>query len=315
MTIPDLMQYVDPLCGIATPYGNLFPPGSRVAAYVRSSARDGDDAIRGKLRSTLAQGLALCKSGYGDVVLVLPGHSENVSGTTGLANLVPGTTIIGLGDPRQDYAPTFTWTATTANWAIDDKNVTIAGLRLVLGGADGVSNAMSFSAAGCKFIGNRLILATSALLECTIGMTVAAGATDLLVKGNKSRGAVGVTTEVILISGAAAGVDIEDNDFQMLGSAAATGVIAGTAAATNVRILRNILHNSHASSSATISWTDVAATGFIDGNRSLLMADGVAASTGIVLAGVTNNRLKCGVNYTTDEPGKSGVLSPAACAT
>jgi hypothetical protein len=313
MMYSDITPYLVPRSGLKTPYGHLFPPGGRVVARVRATAREGDDAYQDIMVKTLAAGLARCKSGYGDVVLVEEGHAES---DADLTNLVPGTTIIGLGDPRQDSAPTFTWATTTTNWAVNDKNVTIAGLRLVLGGADGVTTGITFSAAGCRFIGNHMVAATSAALECTTCLSVSAGATDLLIAKNTARGAVGATTSVVAVAGAADSVEIVDNDFVVLGSAAATGVIHVSAAATNLRILGNKLTNSKSDSTAAISVaTATAATGIFADNDSVIFADGVAASTGILFAGSPSATIRCFRNQTCDEPRVSGVLSPAGCAT
>jgi len=265
--------------------------------------------------ASIGAALARCKSGYPDIVFVLPGHAENCAATGGLANLVPGCFLISLGDPEKDDGPTVNFTATASNWAIDDKNVTIAGLRFVAA-ADPVTAMLTFSAAGCRFMGNMIVTATSAALECTTCITVAAGATSLKILRNKSRGITGATTSVIAISGAADDVEIAENDLQMPGSAAATGVIHISAAATNLRIHHNTLVNSKSDSTAALSVaTATAAAGKVNDNDSIIYTDGVAASTGILFAGSPSATLRCFRNYTCDEPRVSGVLSPAGCAT
>jgi hypothetical protein len=183
-----------------------------------------------------------------------------------------------------------------------------------MGGANGVTSGIAFSAAGCKFVNNRIITATTADLECTTCLSVAAGATSLKISKNKSRGVTGATTSVVSITGAAEDVEISDNDFQMPGSAAATGVIAVGAAATNLRILRNLLSNAKSDSTAALSVANVACTGVVKENSFVIYADGVAASTGIVFTS-TGALLRCFDNKTCDEPRVSGVLSPAGCAT
>jgi hypothetical protein len=313
--------FIDARTGVATPYGVLFPPGARVRAYVRGTTagalavREGDEAIRPLMVASIAAGLARCKSGYPDIVFVLPGHAENCAAAGGLAKLVPGCFLIGLGDPEKDNGPTVNFTDTLSNWAIDDKNVTIAGLRFVAA-ADPVTAMLTFSAAGCRFIGNMIVTATSATLECTTPITVAAGATSLKLLRNKSRGVTGATTQVVLVSGAADDIEIAENDLQMPGGSAAIGCIHFSAAATNIRVCKNTLSNSKSDSTAGLSIaTATAVTGKISDNDSIIYADGVAAATGILFAGTPSATVRCFRNYTCDEPRVSGVLSPAGCAT
>jgi len=63
--------------GHRTKYGSvILSPGARVAAYVRSTGAQSDDdpMLNANLVTTLSAGLARCRSGFNDVVFVLPGH-------------------------------------------------------------------------------------------------------------------------------------------------------------------------------------------------------------------------------------------------
>src|SRR3972149_5020733 len=93
-----------------TPYGNILPPGGKVAAYVHHGgiAAVDDDGYRDKLVATLAGGLDRCRSGYPDIVMVLPGHTESVTDGTMLANMKAGNQIIGVGVGQ--LRPTFNFT-------------------------------------------------------------------------------------------------------------------------------------------------------------------------------------------------------------
>jgi hypothetical protein len=64
--------------GLKTPFGTLFPPSGRVAAFVRSTGyQDGDDSAIDQNRvPTLAAGLARCRPNLGDMVIV-PWRVEN----------------------------------------------------------------------------------------------------------------------------------------------------------------------------------------------------------------------------------------------
>src|SRR6478735_310820 len=107
---PDLPQ-VSSGAGMKTPFGiTLLPPGSRIAAYVRSTgAQAGDDPFtNANLVTTLAAGVARARAGLGDTVVVMPGHNESVTDATMLTGLVAGTRIVGFG--RGGNMPVFRWT-------------------------------------------------------------------------------------------------------------------------------------------------------------------------------------------------------------
>lgn len=295
--------------------------GSKVAAYVRGTSGvlaprgAADDLIRGDMVATISQGLARAKAGYGDVVLVMQGHTESLAAAGGLANLSAGVKLIGCcHDAEDDYAPTVSFAATAANWAIDDKNVMIAGLRFDLNGANDITTALDFSAAGGRLYDCFFNSGSGASLDCVNPIKVSSAASNMKIRRCKSRQTSGTTTEVVLIAGTSADTEVSDCDFQMIGSAAATGCIAIAGVATNLRILRNMLYNAHASSTAGISVADAACTGIVADNRSAILANGTAASTGIVFTS-TGSLLRCFNNLTCDEPRASGALSPAACAT
>src|SRR6185436_9715050 len=123
--------------GQRTAFGTWLPPGSRVAAYVGPQSESTDAYSSSSLLvPTLAAGLARCRAGKGDVVAVLPGHTETVSTTTMLDNLVAGTQIIGCAPFGSGLMPAFTFsgTTTTSSWALNDANVTVKGLKFNLNG-------------------------------------------------------------------------------------------------------------------------------------------------------------------------------------
>src|SRR5690348_2323963 len=106
------LPYYGVNAGISTSLGTLVPPGSKIVAYVRSTGVQSGDPqfIFDSLVTTLQAGLNECRSGMGDIVVVLPGHSETVTSTSFTG--VIGARVIGMGDISRDDAPTFTWSST-----------------------------------------------------------------------------------------------------------------------------------------------------------------------------------------------------------
>src|SRR5262245_22829772 len=85
--------------GVETPFGVILPPGGKIAAYVRSTGVQDQDPeeIANAVVPTLAQALPYVRSGKGDTIVCLPGHTENVTTGTALTGLKAGTRIIGMG--------------------------------------------------------------------------------------------------------------------------------------------------------------------------------------------------------------------------
>lgn len=304
--------------GLKTQFGIVLPPGGNVAAYVRSTGPQNYDEqqVKQRIVTTLAKGLSYCRAGLNDVVVVLPGHTENVTDATMLDNLVNGTRIIGAGNPLQDDAPTFRWTNTAGSWAIDNKNCYISGLKLQLEGANGITKAINITGSGVTLANNVIQTASGASNKATIAIEVGSGATECTIQGNYIYGsATHNSTDVIKVVGGTvpSQLTISDN-VAMCSATAGNGIIHVTVAALNVLIARNYLYNTHTASTACIALDNVAADGLIIGNTFGTKNDGVATAQGVVYAG-SNTLMVCSQNYSVDEKAKSGVLTPGAVAT
>lgn len=296
-----------------TPFGiTLLPPGSRVAAYVRSTgAQSGDDPFtQANLVPTLAAGLARARSGLGDTVVVLPGHSESVTDATMLTGLVAGTRIMGFG--RGSNMPVFRWTATAAQWAIAVADVTIQGLRLRLEGANGVVKAINVTAADVGIYGCDIEASSGASNKATIGIEIGTGADRAELIGNIFRGvAAGVVTDVVKVAGTADQVRIADNELAAAGTSA-TGLIHVTAVATNIKILRNIVSNLTAASVAGIGIDNVGVTGVIASNFLNCLSTGamVSGTAGIAFPTGSAQLVRCFQNFVSNDPRTSGLILP-----
>lgn len=292
-----------------TPYGAIMPPSGRVVAYVRATAQNDDDATVASMRvASISAALNKCRSGYGDVIIVLPGHTENAAALTGL---VAGTRIIGLG--QGSNRPVITWAATGSTWAVNVADVCIMGLKLDLGGANGVTKAINVTGANCLMQANHIIMGTSATLKAVIGIEVGAGAANFVFDSNIVEGVIaGAVTDGLLVAAAVANCRIVNNEFNFAG--ATTSIVrVGAVACLGMRILNNMFENTVAASTACLTFGAAATTGTVAYNTFNILADGVASATGITFgAGVL---VRCFQNFCSDEPLKSGVLSPPVVAT
>lgn len=307
---PDLPQ-VSAGAGMKTPFGiTLLPPGSRIAAYVRSTgAQSGDDPFTQlNLVPTLAAGLARVRPGMGDTVVVLPNHSESVTDATMLTGLQNDTRIVGYG--RGGSMPTFRWTATAAQWAVTATDVTIQGLRLRLEGANGVVKAINVTGADFGLYGCDIEVASGASNKATIALELGTGADRFEVVGNVFRGtATHNVTDGVLIAGVSSNGRITDNEM-VFSATAANGNIRVNAAALGVKILRNILYNTHTASTASLAVGAVAADGVIADNYAGTINNGTNANQNFVLGATC--LFRCFQNFGTDEPRTSGAVIPGA---
>uniref|UniRef100_A0A6M3KYK6 Uncharacterized protein n=1 Tax=viral metagenome TaxID=1070528 RepID=A0A6M3KYK6_9ZZZZ len=112
-----------------------------------------------------------------DVVVAMPGHTETISSSGGIAMDIAGVMVIGLGTGTS--MPTFTYTTTQyASITITADDVTVKGCRFKIGAsssADGLVAAFDISAANADVSGNEFILtATSAQMAAAIVLDASA---------------------------------------------------------------------------------------------------------------------------------------------
>lgn len=308
---PNLMpQLADGYMGLRTQFGFMVPPGCHVAAYVSNAAVDysSDPYISNNKVATLAAGLARCRSGFGDYVVVLPGHSESVTDSTMLANLVAGTRIVGIG--HGSMRPVFRWTATGSKWSLNKADVLIAGLNLRLEGANGVVKAIEVTAASSVICFNKIQVASGATSKSTIALEYGAGADDFELIGNQFHGTEthNVTDGVKIVS-AVLGGRIENNEM-IFSATAANGLIDYTAAALRQRIIGNYIYNTHTASSVGLLFGAVAVDGICADNRVGCINTGALTSGTVAIKIGAGCLVKFFENYGVNDVAASAIILP-----
>ena len=79
--------------------------------------------------ATIDAAVGKCTASQGDVILVMPGHAENISGGTSLVVDVAGVSIIGLGNA--DNRPVLTFTNTAGSIEMDAANTRLSNIVLL----------------------------------------------------------------------------------------------------------------------------------------------------------------------------------------
>lgn len=285
------------LSAINLPFGQFIKPGGRVAAYVRSTgAQDLDDLhVRDNLVATIDAGLKRCRSGHNDVVLVLPGHTESVSGADGWPSLVAGSQIVSCGRPGASNNPTVTFdTAATAQLAIDVADVSIVGMTFDFTGFDNITNPILVTARGFSFVGNHVVYqSATAEAQPVDGIVLGAGAHNCVISGNKflSDDAGEANAGSVILIGASAALalkDVEVSHNYIIGAiteAATDALIMVATTGSAISIKDNDLYVLSATGDCAVRAANVAASGVIARNKIRLTEDVAANTVGVIVGG------------------------------
>jgi len=243
------------LFGIQQPGGALsvidLEQHPRDVWFVDASAAGGGNTVgHGQHPDTPFLSLAYAFSsdllGAGDVVYLMPGHTESVSAAAGIDADIAGVKVIGLGFGRN--RPTITFdTIDSADIDIDAANITFQNIRFVTDIASCAApidvNAAGFTIEDCDFYGNDAADETNLITiitdanadeltvrRCTFNYLAALDATPITT----------TSTECIRLVGADRAI-IEDNYIS--GDFTTSAINGITTASLDVQILRNRIHN------------------------------------------------------------------------
>lgn len=263
---------------LAIPGYILSPNGGKIA-YVSSLGVQDDTTqdIASNLFTTVNAALAQARANRGDVVVVLPGHTETVSGTDIWSNQVAGVAIIGVGFGTE--RPTFTFTGATDQFLLNDANVIYDNLRF-LNGSSNTTLAWDVSAAGVQFR-NCYIQASDASNKLTSVMRLSSGANDFTMVGTDIIGGSTAITDTFLTNAAVTRLYMEKCHFAAALATTEGLVTMATAAPTRIRIFDCTFENFVGSS--TVAAKGIAsATGTV---RDVRLGITVADGAGVGLAG------------------------------
>lgn len=220
----------------APPTGNIF--------FVSSTHPNANTGQLGtsadRPLSTIDAAVGKCTADNGDVIYVLPGHTETVTAAGGLDLDVAGIRIVGLGDGRQRPVITFT-TATTADVDIDAARITLENFRFTQG-VDAVAACIDVNAADFTMRNCEAVLADGTYQAVKFIVTEA-GADRMVVEGCTFRGSTDTGLDsAIRIVGTVDGCVIRNNNIY--GDYADAPIHNPTSnVATNILIENNILQN------------------------------------------------------------------------
>lgn len=171
--------------GLSTELGTWIPAGEVVSYVHHGGVADGmHQDVAARIDLTLNTALAKCRASQNDIVVVLPGHAENVDAADDWSNLVAGTTIVGFG--TGNLRPTFTWSTATSTVLFNVANVTISNCIFEMAGPAGttaitVADGIIVSAAGCTISGCKFHTEIDADQGAVFALRTTAAGDDLTV--------------------------------------------------------------------------------------------------------------------------------------
>lgn len=284
--------------------GNILPVTT--GKYVFVSSATGSNSNTGedtdKPKATLNGAVAACRASKGDVIVLMPGHTESVTSATTQVLSKAGITVVGLGWGR--LRPTFNFTNTAGSFEMDAANCVI---RNVVFTADvsAVVVGINVDAANCVIEGCEFdYVDTGDDFAIYVDASSVVGTQFLgnVVRGES--GTAGSTDGIVLV--ASHKTVIDGNVF--IGQWSNAPISNATTLSTRVQVTNNYIYNADTSDGNGIAFT-VANTGLIANNR---IATLYATSVATVL---DPGSCLCAENYVVNAIDETGIVVPTTAST
>ena len=195
----------------------------------------------------------------GDVIYVLPGHTETVANATTIVPDVAGISIIGLG--RGTARPTITFTNASGNIPISADNIVLENIHFTISGTTDVTAGITITGE-YALLKNITMKQSAATAEFVDGVVLATGGDYSEIDGFEFDGVLqgGSTQTAISITAALKNVRIR-NVWAV--ATAATGIIENVSNAAVDLVIENVVLEQRHSSRDECIMTTTTTTGFI----------------------------------------------------
>lgn len=274
--------------------GNVFFAGSAAG----SSWAAGSNGLNGEKETPFASvdyAIGQCIANNDDVIYVLPGHAETISGAAGIAADIAGISIIGLGNGIK--RPIITFSATGSTFAISANNVTVRNIQFQ-NAIDSLVSGISITASSAR-IQDCIFTSPTSTNDALMWILTTAAATDLVIQDCDFRQNHAGPTECIRLVGADRAKILRNYITGSYSTAAINGI---TTASLELLISGNTITNSV--TDGLLIDLVAACTGRIEYNN------GTVVSTGAWTASAICDAANCQLaqNYVSDAVGETGKL-------
>ena len=211
---------------VAHPGKVFFVNSSSVLAEGGIGGSNGNPGTYKKPFATIDFAIGMCTASRGDIIFVMPGHTETVAAAAGIALDVAGVCVVGLG--VGSLRPTVNLTATDSTVTMSAVNCSFKNI-LFTGGIDAVVSMIVVSAADCTIEGCELRDVTG---QMTAGILTTAAANRLKILKHVHKGdtAAGTVAAIAIVGGDNIEITAEVID----GNFSTGGIDIRTTATTNL---------------------------------------------------------------------------------
>jgi hypothetical protein len=255
--------------------------------------------------ATIDKAINSCTASRGDIIMVMPGHTETIADATSLVPDVAGVAIIGLG--RGTLRPTITMSAVASSIILSAANVAIQNILFLAEHDNTIMAEVTASnclISQCEFRSRIAATSRQFVTAIDIGGASANDCDLTVVSGCKFTSPDVGATEAILLSEVSEGVIIENcsvfGDFSVAPIHNPTGKVC-----TNLTVSGCTLKNTQSGDLALELVS--ACTGFLINNQ---YATDIAGAVGGVDPGSANS-FEC---FATDAVDVSGLIAPAVAS-
>jgi hypothetical protein len=224
---------------------------------------------------TLDYAVGKCTADAGDIIYVMPGHSEVLAAANGVDVDVAGVRVVGLG--IGDNRPHFHFTATDSTFAIGAAGVTVENLRFLAGisavvvGVDVEAAGTGFTIKNCEFY-----YGGTTTWDFVLALQLMVGADRATIIGNRFLGepAVAGCASAIKLTGAVHNVRIQGNEF--VGDYDPAAINGITTISQHLMVLDNLVYTTNAAEPYLEVFSGT--TGIIAGTRGCAAGATIAAN-------------------------------------
>lgn len=250
--------------------------------------------------ATIDYAIGKCTADNGDIIIVMPGHAENISAATSLVVDVAGVKILGVGHGLTK--PKLTFTAAAGTISITAANCHFENFYLYANYTNGITTGITLGAAadGCVLKNIRMEEAANTK-EFLIGISVTAACNNVLIDGFEFFGVTGGTDSQCIIFVGASNFSTVRN-FKIYGDFSGAAIDALTAASTYMTIGNGIIINDDTTAGLSVS-VKSDTTGMMHDLRIGQIKDTVGPAGAAMCYSEV---------YVTNAAGAQGILKPAA---
>jgi len=287
---------------VSNPGKVFWVNSTSVLAPGGTGSSNGNDGSWKRPFATIDYAVGKCTANRGDIIMVMPGHSEDIASATSLVFDVAGVAVIGLGAGTD--RPDLNFSATAGSVEIDAANVTLYNLTLTAD-VSAVVVGVNIDAAGCT------------IDNCEFNFNATGDDFLIMIDVDGVDGFTLSNSRLYAednVAGAATGIRLDTDtktvikDNFLIGEWSAGAIVGEGAAGAQLLIESNSIYNADTAGGEVID-LNVAHTGLIVNNRC-----GTLFTTAPETAFDPGSCL-CLENYVANSINESGIIVPTTLST